>query len=294
MISSLAVVLLLLSTPGNTCGTSGSEQVLLDEFNAARRAAGQEAVAPHPVLCDIARDEAAAVAASGGTPNQADHINSITRRLYRSRYAPHSWTEGSLITTSSEAIFSQWRGVRPEWSQEAETGDFEHVGIGLARYGNRLVVTMVLALKTRTVEWRQVEPLKDRTWVRKVALAEVNQLRHTAGHEPLASNGLLDHAAQLHAEDMLRREFYDHVSPDGDTVRNRARAAGFRGSRQLAENIAKGLFTPDEVVRRWMNSSGHRRNILRRNATEVGLGVAFGVNRADEFEVIWVQMFASR
>ncbi len=92
---------------------------------------------------------------------------------------------------------------------------------------------------------------------------------------------------------MLRRAYYDHVSPEGETVRDRVRAAGGSRRRGLAENIAKGLFTPDEVVRRWMNSSGHRRNILHRGAAEMGLGVAFGENE-NGFEVVWVQVFASR
>ncbi len=80
---------------------------------------------------------------------------------------------------------------------------------------------------------------------------------------------------------------------DGKTVRHRVRAAGYRGARALAENIAKGPFTPDEVVRRWLNSPGHRRNILRRGAVETGFGVAFGEN-ANGFEVVWVQVFSGR
>ena len=258
MISALATILLLVTAPGGVCGRAGAEKALLAELNAARQSAGEEPVEAHPLLCAIARDEAAAVAATGGTPTQVGHINSITRRLYRSGYAPHSWTEGSLIATSGVAILSQWRGARPEWTREAETGDFEHVGIGLASYRGRPVVTLVLALKTRTVEWRQAEPLEDLSWVREVALAEVNRLRHADDREPLTSESRLDAAAQRHAEDMLRREYYDHVSPEGETVRSRARAAGYSGGRLLAENIAKGLFTPDEVVRRWMNSSGKR------------------------------------
>ncbi|MEM7353824.1 MAG: CAP domain-containing protein [Acidobacteriota bacterium] len=293
MISAPALLLWFAATATDLCGTTGVEGALLAELNVARQAAGQPVVEPHPVLCDIARNEAAAVAERGGTPTRADHINSITRRLYGSGYAPHSWTEGSLIATSDDAIWRQWHSVRPEWCRDAETGDFEHAGIGLARYGGRLVVTLVLALRTRTVEWRQAEPLEDLARVREVALAEVNRLRRAEDREPLVADTLLDTAAQRHAADMLRREFYAHQNPEGDTVRHRTRAAGYRGKR-VAENIAKGLFTPDEVVRRWMNSSGHRRNILHRGVTDMGFGVAFGVNRANEFEVTWVQVFASR
>ena len=124
-------------------------------------------------------------------------------------------------------------------------------------------------------------------------LAAVNAAREEQGRPPLRLHPLLTQAAQRHAEDMLHRLFYDHVNPDGDTVLDRVRAVGFRGRgrRTVSENIAKGLFGTAEVVGRWMNSSGHRRNILRRGFTELGVGVAFGDND-NGFEVIWVQVFA--
>lgn len=294
MISAL-VASTLLAAAGPVCGRDAEEPVrrgLLAELNAARRGAGLELLEPHPVLCEIARDQADAVAATGGTPTNVGHINSTTRRLYRAGYKPHTWTEGSLIATSDAGILGQWRRARPQWFGEMEAGDFEHVGIGLARHRGRPVVTLVLALKTRTVEWRQAATLADRASVRRIALATVNELRRDRGREPVVAESRLDDAAQRHAEDMLRREFYDHASPEGDTVRQRARDAGYRGARTLGENIAKGPFTPDEVVRRWMDSSGHRRNILRNGFRQMGLGVAYGVNSADEFEVVWVQVFA--
>ena len=88
---------------------------------------------------------------------------------------------------------------------------------------------------------------------------------------------------------MLRRAYYSHTSPEGGTPGQRVQASGHR-ARSVAENIAKGLFTPDEVVRRWLASPGHRRNVLFRRATEMGAGVAFGEN-ARGFEVVWVQVF---
>jgi len=289
------VVSLLATAVAPVCGRDAGEPFrrwLLGELNVARQSAGLELLEPHPVLCEIAGDQAASVAATGGTPTNVGHINSTTRRLYRAGYKPHAWTEGSLIATSDSDVLGQWRRARPQWYAEMEAGDFEHVGIGLARHRGRLVVTLVLALETRTVEWRQAAPLADRAGVRRIALATVNEVRREHGREPVAGEARLDAAAQRHAEDMLRREYYDHASPEGETARARARRAGYRG-RSLGENIAKGLFTPDEVVRRWMDSSGHRRNILKRGFSEMGLGVAYGVNSADEFEVVWVQVFAT-
>ncbi len=290
------VVLLMLFTglPGCGPGAGASlSQAILAELNAARQRAEQAPVEAHPALCAIALEQARSVAATGGTASSSGHITSTTRQLYRAGYAAHSWTEGSLIATSETGIPIQWRRARPEWWREAETGDFEDAGIGIARHQGRPVVTIVLALRTRTVEWRQAAPLAELPNVRALALAEVNRMRLEHGREPVVSEGRLDAAAQHHAEDLLRRTYYDHASPEGDTVRHRVRAAGHRGARTLTENISKGLFTPGEVVRRWANSSGHRRNILRRGAAEVGLGVAFGENE-NGFEVLWVQVFASR
>lgn len=59
----------------------------------------------------------------------------------------------------------------------------------------------------------------------------------------------------------------------------------------VAENIAKGIFSPDDAVQRWFDSPGHRENILLRKAREVGVGVAFGDND-NGFEVVWVQVLA--
>ncbi len=291
---SLALLLLITAPPG--CGSGGGEtleQAILTELNAARRQSGAGPVELHNALCTIAFDQAAAVAATGGTASSSGYITNTTRRLYRAGYAAHSWTEGSLIATADADIPDQWRRARPAWWRDAESGDFEDVGIGVARYQGRPVVTLVLALRTRTVEWRQAAPLADLASVRAQALATVNQLRQAHGREAVISEDRLDDAAQRHAEDMLRRGYYNHASPEGETVRDRVRAAGYRRPRGLAENLAKGLFTPDEVVRRWMNSSGHRRNILLRSADEVGIGVAFG-ERGRDFEVVWVQVFASR
>ena len=173
------VALSLLAATGPVCGRDAQEPVrraLLAELNAARRGAGLELLEADPALCEIARDQAAAVAATGGTPTNVGHINSTTRRLYRAGYKPHAWTEGSLIATSDSDILGQWSRARPQWYGEMEMGDFEHIGIGLARHRGRPVVTLVLALAKRTVEWRQAAPLADLPKVRELALATVNEL----------------------------------------------------------------------------------------------------------------------
>ena len=100
-----------------------------------------------------------------------------------------------------------------------------------------------------------------------------------------------DLAAQRHAIDQFENSYYDHRDLEGGTARDRAARAGYRSARTVAENIAKGPFSPREVVQRWMKSRGHRKNILGTRIRAMGVGVAFGENDRG-FEVLWVQVFA--
>ncbi len=85
---------------------------------------------------------------------------------------------------------------------------------------------------------------------------------------------------------MVARDFYAHTAPDGSRPWDRAAAAGSR-CRTVGENIACGQRSAAEVVRGWMNSPGHRANILRPEFTRIGVGLAGG-GRAGTY---WTQLF---
>ncbi|MEU3510948.1 CAP domain-containing protein, partial [Streptomyces longwoodensis] len=118
-------------------------------------------------------------------------------------------------------------------------------------------------------------------------LALVNQERKTAGCAPLTSSDRLRDAAQTHSDDMAARDFFDHVNPDGADPGRRITAAGYRWS-TYGENIAKGQQTARSVMTSWMNSPGHRANIL--NCAFKNLGV--GVHRGDGGPY-WTQDFGT-
>ncbi|HKP74103.1 MAG TPA: CAP domain-containing protein, partial [Longimicrobiaceae bacterium] len=82
-------------------------------------------------------------------------------------------------------------------------------------------------------------------------------------------------AAQSHSEDMARRNYFSHTSPEGANVGERVRAAGGNW-RAVAENIAWGQRSADEVVRSWLSSPAHRQNIERCIYTRHGVGYADG------------------
>ncbi|MYT19728.1 CAP domain-containing protein, partial [Streptomyces sp. SID7760] len=89
------------------------------------------------------------------------------------------------------------------------------------------------------------------------------------------SNGKLSAAARAYSDTMARSGVMSHTGPDGSTMTSRVEAAGYAWSR-LGENIARGQADADAVMNAWMNSSGHRANILNCAFKEIGIGVHKG------------------
>ncbi|MEU5592949.1 sigma-70 family RNA polymerase sigma factor [Streptomyces sp. NPDC020298] len=106
-------------------------------------------------------------------------------------------------------------------------------------------------------------------------VALVNKERSAAGCGPLTENPQLEDAAQRHSDDMAARNFFDHTNPDGADPGQRITAAGYRWS-TYGENIAQGQQTPQAVMDSWMNSPGHRANILNCSFKDIGVGVHKG------------------
>jgi uncharacterized protein YkwD len=117
-----------------------------------------------------------------------------------------------------------------------------------------------------------------------------NQIRRENGCEPFRVSPQLGKAARDHSEDMATRNYFDHTSPDGLDLWTRMRSAGYRFT-LAAENIAAGQPSPDEVVQDWMESPGHRENILNCALTEIGVGYAS--NTSSRYGVYWTENFGT-
>jgi uncharacterized protein YkwD len=117
-----------------------------------------------------------------------------------------------------------------------------------------------------------------------------NQIRRQQGCGPLRLDSALVKAAGKHASDMVRRHYMDHTNPDGQDPGDRMAAAGYRGS-TWGENIAAGYDTAQKVVAAWMQSDGHRKNILNCRFTTIGIGYDPGRVRSDWGPGSWVQDF---
>ena len=113
-------------------------------------------------------------------------------------------------------------------------------------------------------------------------LCLLNGERADHGLRPLTENDKLARAAAGHSADMVARTYFAHEGLDGSTIRDRIGATGYipsRGRWVIGENLAWGtgaLATPRAIVNAWMNSAGHRENILHPDYKEIGLGVVVG------------------
>ena len=111
----------------------------------------------------------------------------------------------------------------------------------------------------------------------------VNDIRRQNGLKPLTENWELSRVARYKSQDMLDNRYFAHNSPTYGTPFQMMKAFGL-SYRTAGENIAKGYATPQAVVNGWMNSSGHRANILNAGYTQIGVGYVAQGN-------YWTQMF---
>ena len=111
--------------------------------------------------------------------------------------------------------------------------------------------------------------------LQQAMLQEVNAIRARAGRAPLQLDARLSRAALAHSIDMLQRNQLGHVGGDGSDPGRRITRAGYawRGYR---ENVGAGYMDLRQAMAGWMNSPGHRDNVLAADVTQVGLGFAAG------------------
>ena len=122
--------------------------------------------------------------------------------------------------------------------------------------------------------------------VRSAILCLHNQIRAGRGLPLLRENAKLRGAAERHSNDMVARGFFDHTTPNGVTMVQRIMASRYtprNAAWSIGENLAWGtgnLATPREIMQAWMNSPGHRANVVKRSYREIGIGVVTGTPTA--------------
>jgi len=133
------------------------------------------------------------------------------------------------------------------------------------------------SIPDETVQYPEVEVLN-----------AVNDIRAKNGLEPLKWSNSLAAVARAHSDNMAKNKFFSHTDPSGQTASDRIKNAGI-SYRVMAENIAAGQTTANDVVNSWMQSDGHRNNILNPNLTHLGVGLA--ADNTSEYKFYWTQCF---
>lgn len=128
-------------------------------------------------------------------------------------------------------------------------------------------------------------------------LTAINAARAKAGCAPLRVNPKLVAAAKGHAGAMAEQNFFAHAGKDGSRFSSRIARQGY-SYRSAAENIAAGQETAGEVVTSWLQSAGHRRNILNCGMSETGIAMVYQPDdqpipgSRTPLRYYWVQVFA--
>lgn len=118
-----------------------------------------------------------------------------------------------------------------------------------------------------------------------------NSARVEGGLEKLTNNGLLASAAQAKANDMLAKQYFSHNTPSGETPWTFIKATGYSYV-TAGENLAIDFSEAESVQSAWMNSPGHRANIMNKSFQEIGIGIAKGMYNGHQTTIV-VQMFGA-
>ncbi len=270
--------------PAPHLGTSAalaSDASFLALVNSARAAAGSPPVSLDARLAAAARAHATDMASAGRLGTESRDGTSVHERVTAAGYTYLTVGEQLVSGPRTPEEFVDYCLRTEQARRTLHDPAFTHVGVASVT-GSRTGDTYWTALWAR--------PLLPGDLARTAAEVTdlTNRERARAGLAPLATDALLTRAAQAHSTDMVVRAFYSHTGPDGSQPWDRAAAEGST-RRTIGENIACGQRSPAEVVEGWMNSPGHRANILKREFTHIGIGFAGG-GKAGTY---WTQLFGA-
>ncbi|MGX5183536.1 CAP domain-containing protein [Streptomyces avermitilis] len=246
--------------------------------NSARAAAGSPPVSLDARLTAAAQGHAATMAARGRLDAESPDGVSVYQRVTAGGYAYLTVGEHLVSGPRTPAEFVEYCLSDEQSRRTLCASAFSQTGMAYVadRSGNVYWTALWARPFTPAGLARTAEDV----------LRLTNAERTAAGLRPLAGDPLLTTAAQAHSADMVTRAFYSHTCPDGGEPWHRAAAAGST-RRTIGENIACGQRSAAEVVRGWMNSPGHRANILKPGFTHLGTGFAGGGTAG----TYWTQLF---
>ena len=188
-----------------------------------------------------------------------------------------------LLVSSTGATAATTHRVRSGDSMWKIAVKYE-VGLGEIIKANPKIVNPALIYPGQTIKIPSVD--SSVLSYEKEVVRLVNAERMQNGLSPLTEDWEMSRVARIKSQDMKDNRYFSHTSPVYGTPFEMMKDFGL-SYRSAGENIAKGQRTPEEVVNAWMNSAGHRANILNASYTHIGVGyVADGK--------YWTQMFIGK
>lgn len=272
--SATAVTLAVLAAPLATAAD------LVDVANIVRtRHCGEASLPDKPLVANTLLDSAAAAVADGAKP--AGAIANAGYRAKSSASIRVSTSRGKDDAVAKQLVDHFCHLV----------ADPEFADIGVYRRGKE--VWLLLA------HGAPLPAPSDAAFLDSV-VERLNAIRAEGGRcgnieyppgPPLARSPALDEAARRHAEDMATNSFLAHTGSDGSSPGDRATHAGYDWD-VVAENVASGQTSADDIAATWLDSGGHCANLRDAKYTETG--IAFALNPGDGRDIYWVQLYADR
>jgi uncharacterized protein YkwD len=232
-----------------------------------------------PRLADAARAHATAMASADRLGVEGPDGVSLFQRLTATGFAYLTVGEHLVSGPRDPSEFVEYCLRTEQPRRTLQDPAFSHVGLAHAANDRSGDVYW-------TALWARPLTPDGLTRTADEVVGLTNRERARSGLPPLGVDPLLARAAQAYSTDMAVRAFYSHTSPEGTQPWDRAAAAGST-RRSIGENIACGQRSAAEVVEGWMNSPGHRANILKPGFTHIGIGFAGGGPAG----TYWTQLF---
>jgi len=250
-------------TPGHSQSADPAARAFIDALNQRRSADGVPPLRLNATLLNDAEATAADLARNGSL--ELD-LEAQEKRLRRARYPRRRIASMTAAGAAEPERLLQQYLTHNQMRKNLLSLHYSEVGVGVAardaETGDVWVITLAEPYAAARPGWHGE------------IIERVNRFRAQHGLPTLVANDTLDTIAQAHSEDMAARDFFDHDSPDGRSVGDRATGAGYR-YRTIAENIAAGMRRPSRVVDGWIDSPPHREAMLNPKVEEAGVGYAY-------------------
>ncbi|MEG6617150.1 CAP domain-containing protein [Peptococcaceae bacterium 1198_IL3148] len=274
------------------------EQQVVDQINQARVEKGVAKLQVDPAISAAAQKQAQALANS---------YSGSYGEVYKLMNSGQYQTVGASVLRSSNVSYLVNYQLRTaNFAGLSDKYNLAGIGIADSKYFGKVCVEIFAKGKAvaqpqpqqpeqpKPKQPKPQQPQQPEQPAANVTLSEfqqqvvdlVNQERAKVGLKPLVAKADLTKVAQVKAEDMATNKYFSHTSPTYGSPFDMMKQFGIKYS-YAGENIAMGYRSPEQVMEGWMNSEGHKKNILNPNFTEIGVG--FTSNG-----YYWVQEFAKR